>query len=86
MMKSILFIHASWCKRCKFVEKEKIIPLMKLYGNKVSSIDVSIYPSVAEKLDVSKIPAIFLCDPSNHKYKRVDDLSLEQLKEALKDD
>jgi thioredoxin 1 len=84
---------ASWCGPCRQLQKE-IDELREKEGLLFLEIDIERYPSLAQKLNVASIPALFLfyqgkLKKNNQDYwkirKEFSHLSLlEQLKEFVK--
>ena len=89
----LIKFSASWCGPCRQLQKE-INELKEKEGLLFLEVDIEKYPSLAQKLNVTSIPALFLfyqgkLKKSNQDYweirKELSHLNLlEQLKEFVK--
>lgn len=84
-MRTLLFFHAPWCKRCYFYEQQFIEPL-KQNGctDKVKCINVQDSPFMADKYLIDKIPAVVLLDNEVVKMRRMGAIDINEIAKFLK--
>lgn len=61
-MRQLLYFHASYCNRCKYVRKNYIKPIYDEVPELVSEIDAAKEPFVADRYKINKLPTIFLLE------------------------
>lgn len=84
-MKKISFFHATWCPPCRYMMKNVIDPLMKKYPNQIEIIDAQNEPYKADKMNVSKLPALIFFNGTEEIWRCVGLKSIERLEEFLRD-
>ena len=84
-MKRIVFFHAVWCPPCRYMMKNVIGPLVKKYPNQIEIIDAQNEPYKADKMNVSKLPALIFFNESEEKWRCTGIKSIETLEDFLRD-